>query len=299
MSTKRLTAFGECMIEFSRGEDARTWTRKFAGDTFNTAWYFRRSAPQGWATSYFTAVGDDAPSRDLMRFIEENGIDTDFIRPIANASPGLYLIELEGAERHFSYWRDQSAARRLAENRDHLARAMATSDIVYFSGITLAILPEDDRAAFVAALAQARREGRTVAFDPNIRLRLWPDSQTMARAISEAAAAASIVFPTFPDEQDVFGDADPASCADRYRRLGADVVIVKNGEYPCLGVSSGEEVAVDAVSVPRPVDTTGAGDSFNGAFLAAMAAGAGLAESITAGHKTAAHTIGGRGALVV
>ena len=296
--TRRLTAFGECMIEFSRTADGSAWVRKFAGDTFNTAWYFRRLSPPDWETAYFTTVGDDAPSRDLVRFMEANGIATDFIRAVPNSSPGLYLIELEGAERHFSYWRDQSAAKRLADDREHLAAAMGASEIVYFSGITLAILAEDDRAAFVAALAEARRNGRTVAFDPNIRPRLWPDIPTMARATTEAAAAASIVFPTFPDEQVVFGDADLGACAERYRRLGAETVVVKNGEHACLGASNGELASVDAVAVPDPVDTTGAGDLFNGAFLAARLAGAGLSEAIASAHSTAAHTICGRGALV-
>lgn len=296
--TKRLTAFGECMIEFSRSADGATWTRKFAGDTFNTAWYFRRLVPPDWRTAYFTAVGDDAPSRDLVRFIEENGVDAGGIRAIPGASPGLYLIELEGAERHFSYWRDKSAARRLADDREHLLAAMLASDIVYFSGITLAILSGDDRAAFVAALGKARAAGRAVVFDPNIRPRLWPDFQAMADAISEAAAAASHVFPTFPDEQVLFGDSDPAACAGRYRRLGVETVVVKNGENACLGVSAEGTASVDAVVVDAPVDTTGAGDSFNGAFLAASVAGAPLAESIAAAHAIAARTICGRGALV-
>lgn len=296
--SKRFTAFGECMIEFSRAPDGTNWVRNFAGDTFNTAWYFRRLSPADWQTAYFTTVGDDAPSRDLVRFIEASGIAADEIRAIPNASPGLYLIELEGAERHFSYWRGQSAAKRLADDRAHLAAAMDASDIIYFSGITLAILEEDDRAAFVSALAGARRRGRTVAFDPNIRPRLWPGIGAMADATTKAAATASIVFPTFPDEQVVFGDADLAACAERYRKLGAELVVVKNGEHPCLGVSESETVAVDARKVANPLDTTGAGDSFNGAFLAARLEGAGLQEAIAAAHATAARTICGRGALV-
>ena len=218
--SKRLTAFGECMIEFSRAADGNTWVRNFAGDTFNTAWYFRRLSPPDWQTSYFTTVGDDAPSRDLVRFIDANGIATDEIRAIPNASPGLYLIELEGAERHFSYWRDQSAAKRLADDREHLARAMDASEIIYFSGITLAILADADRAAFIAAARRGAQAG------PDRRLRSQHPSRACGRASPtwrapprEAAATASIVFPTFPDEQVVFGDADPAACAERYRKL--------------------------------------------------------------------------------
>lgn len=295
---KRLTAFGECMIEFSRASDGVTWRRNFAGDTFNTAWYFRRQSDPQWETAYFTAVGDDAPSRDLIDFIAAAGISTAFVKSVAHASPGLYLIELEGAERHFSYWRDTSAARRLAADRAHLRHAMETSDIVYFSGITLAILPEADRHAFIAELASARRKGRTVAFDPNIRPRLWPDADAMRRATSDAAAASSIVFPTFPDEQALFGDADRAACAARYRALGADLVVVKDGALPCLAVSAETTVEEPATVVERPLDTTGAGDAFNGAFLASLSSAASLADALRQAHATAARTICGYGALV-
>lgn len=295
---KRLTAFGECMIEFSRASDGTTWRRNFAGDTFNTAWYFRRLSDPAWETAYFTAVGDDAPSRDMLDFMEASGISTASVRTVSNASPGLYLIELEGAERHFSYWRDTSAARRLAADREALAHAIDASDIVYFSGITLAILPEDDRRTFLAELMRARRAGRTVVFDPNIRPRLWPDAATMRRALAEAGAVASIVFPTFPDEQVLFGDADRKACAERYRALGADLAVVKDGALPCLAVSAEETIEEPAICVSQPLDTTGAGDAFNGAFLASFAAGSPLSTALRDAHKTAARTICGYGALV-
>jgi 2-dehydro-3-deoxygluconokinase len=295
---KRLTAFGECMIEFSRASDGKTWRRNFAGDTFNTAWYFRRLSGSEWETAYFTAVGDDAPSRDMVDFINVAGISTAFVRTVSNASPGLYLIELEGAERHFSYWRDTSAARRLAADPEHLRRTMEASDIVYFSGITLAILPEKDRETFVAELARARRNGKTVVFDPNIRARLWPGADVIRHALTEAAAASSIVFPTFPDEQALFGDTDRKACAARYRALGVDLVVVKDGALPCLAVNDEGTFEEPAMPVSAPVDTTGAGDAFNGAFLASFSAGMPLITSLRKAHETASRTICGYGALV-
>ncbi|TPW32930.1 sugar kinase [Pararhizobium mangrovi] len=293
-----LTSIGECMIEFSRTAEDDVWRRNFAGDTFNTAWYFSRLAPDGWKTAYFTAVGDDAPSRDLERFIAANGISTEFVRRVANASPGLYLIELENAERHFSYWREASAARRLAADREHLANALAASGIAYFSGITLAILPEADRAVFIDELARAREAGTTVAFDPNLRPRLWPGTAAMTEAIDAAAAVSTIVFPTFEDDAAAFGDANPAACARRYRDRGAETVIVKNGAEPCLAVEGETTTEEPAVRVAAPVDTTGAGDSFNAAFLASRLSGAPLGDALKAAHATAANTIAGYGALV-
>lgn len=291
-------AIGECMIEFAHAPNGRGWQRNFAGDTFNTAWYFHRHAPAGWSTAYFTAVGDDAASDQLVAFIEGTGVSARWIARIAGRSPGLYMIDLDGVERHFSYWREASAARQLADDRERLEAALGESALIYLSGITLAILREEARQRLMAGLKTARAAGKTIAFDPNIRPRLWVDAEAGRTAITDAARVSHIVLPTFSDEAGYFGDASPGETGERYRAAGADIVIVKNGTEPCLALAARTTLAVPAVPVTDPVDTTGAGDSFNGAFLAARAGGADLKTALEIAHATAANTVRGYGALV-
>src|SRR5437868_6750002 len=142
---KRFVSIGECMIEMSGGDDAH-YRLSYAGDTLKTAWYARAMLPEAdWQVDYVTALGDDLYSQQMVQFFSDNGIGTVHIRNIDGRRPGLYLIHQDEGDRHFTYWRGQSAARLMADIPDFLVGALAVADIAYFSGISLAILPPRGR----------------------------------------------------------------------------------------------------------------------------------------------------------
>lgn len=294
---KRLISIGECMVELS-GAPGGLLRMGFAGDTFNTAWYLRRELGPDWQIAYLSAVGTDETSAAMLGFMQEGGIDTRLVRQLAGRMPGLYLIHLDGAERRFSYWRDTSAAKSLADDDAHLAAAFAEGDAFYFSGITLAILPAEGRERLLRHLVAAKAEGKPVAFDPNIRPRLWPDASEMRAAIEAGAAAASICLPSYPDEREAFGDATPAASAARYLELGANEVVVKNGGDPAIIATPGHSEVVPAPEVGDAVDTTGAGDSFGAAYVAARLSGASPADAMHRGHRLAGEVVRHYGALI-
>jgi len=288
-----VASVGECMLELSGGAD-RQWQMGFAGDTFNTLWAIR--ALTGRPCDYVSAFGDDPFSNDQIAFLREHGIGTAASPIIPGARPGLYAITLTGAERSFTYWRSDSAARRLADDAQALAKSFESRALVYFSGITLAILAEAGRKTLLAALAAARRGGSLIAFDPNYRPRLWKDPAETKAAFVAAFAVADIALPTFPDEQALFGDESPAATAKRLAQAGVKEIVVKDGENPALVAADGTSESIPAIKV-QAIDTTGAGDSFNGAYLAARIAGAGPAEAARRAHRVAAAVVQVRGAL--
>lgn len=296
MTATGIASVGECMIELS-GADAGLWRMGFAGDTFNTLWALKALAGSARPVDYVSAFGDDPFSRDQVAFFADKGIGTAASPIIPGARPGLYAITLSGAERSFTYWRSDAAARRLADDPAALAKSLDGRALVYFSGITLAILTEPARRALLAALATARSAGATIAFDPNHRPRLWADASAARAAIEQALDVADIALPTFPDEHALFGDANPRVAAMRIARSGVGEVVVKNGEEPALVWTDGVRDLVPAVAVPSPVDTTGAGDAFNGAYLAARLGGAEPIEAAEAAHRVAAAVVQVRGAL--
>lgn len=293
----RLLCIGECMIELaSLGGD--TFRKGFAGDTFNTAWYARAFLPEDWSVAYFTALGDDEASNDMAGFIESAGVETSFIRRLPGLSPGLYMIHLKDGERSFSYWRSNSAAKRLADDDAALDAAISASDIVYFSGITLAILAPDARARLIISVARARAAGKLVAFDPNLRPRLWASLDEMRESITDGARAAPLVLPGFEDEAVYFGDADVAATVARYRSLGVDTVLVKDGAKGATIATGDHHIHVPAAPVETVIDTTSAGDSFNGGYLARLAIGSTPEEAARFAARVAAEVIRHRGALI-
>ncbi len=294
MAGNGIASVGECMLELS-GQTGPNWRMGFAGDTFNTLWALHALSGDRPAT-YVSAFGDDPFSQGQIAFFGENGIGIGSSPVIVGARPGLYAITLTGAERSFTYWRNDAAARQLASDPTALSKSLENQALVYFSGITLAILDDTARATLLATVAKARAAGSTVAFDPNYRPRLWRRREDAQAAITEALAVTDIALPTFPDEQMLFGDAAPRETAERLRQWVGEVV-VKNGEAPVLIAENATMRDVPAIHVAAPVDTTGAGDSFNGGYLAARLAGHAPLEAARRAHRVAAAVVQVRGAL--
>ena len=186
----------------------------------------------------------------MLGFMRSAGIGTRHVARLSGKTPGLYMIHLDNGERSFSYWRSASAARQLADDRDALAAAISGAGIVYFSGITLAILPQAGPRHADRACPRSPGFRHLVAFDPNIRPRLWAGKDEMLSAITKAAGAASLVLPGFDDEAAHFGDASVADTIARYRNAGATDVLVKDGV-------KGATLAIGTDYAPRPGSSCG------------------------------------------
>lgn len=287
----RILALGEVMIELS-GAGPGLWRQGLAGDTFNTAFYLA-ALRRDWQVGYATRLGQDAMSEAALATMAEAGIGTDCISRDPSRSIGLYMITLQDGERSFAYWRGQSAARMMAEDSAWLTRSFDRADVVYLSGISLAILHPVARSRLFAAL-----KGRDVVFDPNIRPRLWESDTALRETITRAASLSRIVLPSFDDEAAAFGDATPEATAARYAAAGAAEVVVKNGNAELALLSGGQILQAPAPRPVRPVDTTGAGDSFNAGYLSARLGGADPVAAVQAGQRLAALVVQHPGALL-
>lgn len=109
----------------------------------------------------------------------------------------------------------------------------------------------------------------------------------------------SVVFLNEAGLRTLFGDDNLSEGARKLLALGAGKVVVTQGEKGCQVFSPEEEFSLPAFSVPV-VDTTGAGDCFNAAFLASLADGMGLGEAAlrsTAAAALSIQRVGARGAL--
>jgi 2-dehydro-3-deoxygluconokinase len=296
MTGGALIGVGEAMVEFAPVAGG-LYAQGFAGDTLNTCWYLRRLCPEATRVGYLTRVGADALSDRLIAFLAAAGLDARAVSRDPERTLGLYLITLEGAERSFSYWRDRSAARRLADDPARLDEALSDAGLIHVSGITLAIIEAAGRANLLAALRRARARGARVSFDPNVRRRLWPDEATLRDALVEMFGCSDIALPSFDDEVGVWGDADPRASAERIAALGAGEIVVKNGAGPALLFADGVVVEVPARGTTGARDTTGAGDSFNAGYLAARLAGLDAAAACEVAHGLAAEVVRHPGAL--
>lgn len=295
----RVACIGECMIEIGLPQDGVGLARiGFAGDVANVAIYLKRAGPAS-EVAFVTALGTDALSDRMVAFFGEHGLATDLVERRPDRAPGLYAISLDAAgERSFTYWRDTSAARTLFEPPCRVTPAAMTGfDLVYLSGITVAVLGSTARTALRDFLGDFRAQGGRVAFDSNYRPRLWPDAATARREIAAFWVLTDIGLPSVDDETTLWGDADADRVLARLTAAGVTCGALKQGAAGPRAI--GWDGCLPAFArVPNPVDTTAAGDSFNGAYLAALLAGASPPQCLAAGHAMAAHVVRFPGAIV-
>lgn len=286
---------GEGMLELSGGSpDAAlgTYQLGYGGDTLNTAIHLARA---GHRVRFLTALGGDPFSAALKAAWIEEGLLEDLVLTHPTRGPGLYAITINHAgERSFSYWRHNSAAQAMFElASDAQLAAAESSDLLFFSLITLAILPLEARQRLFELARRIRGRGGRIAFDGNYRPRLWTDPQTAREVRDQAVALSDIGLPTLDDELALAGFRGPAEVADHWAGLGCEETIVKLGPSGCR-LPSGE-IVPPAQSL-KPVDTTGAGDAFNAAYLSARLAGTSCAAAAREGHRLAGWTVMRKGA---
>ncbi len=301
----RLAAIGECMVEATldrAGPFAGPAKLGFGGDTLNTAVYARRCLPEkDGKVAYVTALGDDVFSDAMAAAWQAERLDTDLVYRLPGRRPGLYAISTDDqGERRFFYWRQEAAVRSLLEEgRDRdIAQRLAAFDLVYLSGITLAVLGELGRQRLHDLLRPLRADGLRIAFDGNHRPILWPDPGAAIAAYEAIGALTDIALPTLDDETALHGEGDAGTAAERWLALGAAEVAVKCGAEGCHVFTADAHWEVPGRPVAQVVDTTAAGDSFNGAYLAARLEGAAPDVAADRGCALAAEVVQHQGAIM-
>lgn len=256
-----LLAIGEALVELNQPREGAPFVQGFGGDTSNA---MIAAARLGADAAYFTAVGADRFGQALTELWLNEGVDASRIVVNGGAHTGLYFVT-HGAKGHeFSYMRAGSAASRISETDLPNGRIRATK-ILHVSGISQAISSSAADAVF-AAIDIARDAKRLVSYDPNLRLKLWPLRRARA-IIHEAMRSCDIALPGLDDGQALTDRSDPDAIVDFYLRLGAPVVVLKLGKEGAIAATGKRRERIAGYPVAA-VDATGAGDCFDGAFLA-------------------------------
>lgn len=288
--TLDILTLGEPLMELSEG-DRGSYQQGFGGDVSNMA---VAAARQGASVAILTRVGQDSFGDRFMELWASEGVDTRWVERSPTRPTGTYLISYEGGDHRFTYYRAGSAASALRP--EHVTpEAIATARTVHLSGITEAISTSACDAT-LQALELARKQGKRVSFDPNLRLKLWPLPRARALLLATAARA-DLCLPSFEDAQALLGAEEPEGLADELLARGAGAVVLKLGASGALVASEAGRTRLRGHQVD-PVDATGAGDTFDGALLAELARGATLLDAARYANAAAALSTRGRGAVL-
>jgi 2-dehydro-3-deoxygluconokinase len=290
-----ILSLGECMVEFFADEplaETQQVQKAFAGDALNL---LAAAARLGSSCGFLSRVGSDPFQPFLLSSWESLGIDTSRVKRVEGRN-GIYFISIYGqGERDFTYYRAGSAPSTMTPDDldpDYIAQAR----VLHISGIAQAI-SDSARATALAAARMANEAHVCVSFDPNFRPALWSAAEARAAA-EELLPYVDIALPSGPEESmQLFGLSSAQETTEYFHGFGAYVVAVKLGEDGVLVSAKDGIWTLPAYSVANVVDTTGAGDAFDGAFLHGLVQNLPPLEAARLGVVMAGLKVRGRGAI--
>ena len=290
-----LISIGECMIELFAEEpieSADTFTRSLAGDSFNICVAAQRL---GTSTGYVTRLGSDPFADYLLGTFQSEGIDTSGVRKVDGFNAVHFVALMPNGEREFVYYRSGSAPSTL-EPGDLDEDYIGSAKVLHCSGVAQAI-SVNARQTVLRAAQIAKERGVSVSYDPNYRHQLW-GYKDMRSAAAELLPYVDYFLPNVPDDSRALIDSDdPHEVVDHFRNMGVPVVAVTRGEQ---GAVIGSEDGIFEIPPYRPdgpIDTTAAGDAFNGGFIHGLLNGMSVPDAGRLGTVTAGLKLRGRGAI--
>ncbi|MGE4612530.1 MAG: sugar kinase [Paracoccaceae bacterium] len=301
---RSVVCVGEVMVELSGLTADGVAHVGFGGDTANTAIYLSRLSIGQAKIGYLSRIGNDSFGSRIVDSLQKEGLELPKTVISPNRQTGLYAIEVsDNGDRSFSYWRKESPAREVLSGPNAKAELEFASSYsaLYFSGITLAIMNDEGRASLLKLVNSFRADGRVVMFDINYRPSLWKKSlhsHQIAEIYTSFIKSASIVKGGLDEFDAVFSIMTSDEHAAALRELGADSILISR-DLDGLDIFSGVECqTVVPAQVENVVDTTSAGDSFNGGFLHEYLKSRHVLRAVKAGQALAARVVMHQGAII-
>ena len=265
-NSSALYCIGEALIDFIPEGSMPDGTPLLApmpgGAAANTA---VAAAKLGTRTFFIGKVGNDGFGRLLTDVIGGYGVFTDYMSMTDFACTTLAFVTLtpEG-DRDFTFARKPGADMLLSED-DVPDNLFSSGDILHFGSIGLSP-GSPSRKAHKKAILSAKNSGTLISFDPNVRLPLWDEPIQLKETILEYLPFADIVKISTDEMPFIFGTNNEQEAAAYCFSNGSSVFFATRGAKGAAVYTPSVSFETTGVDV-KAVDTTGAGDAFNGAVL--------------------------------
>lgn len=261
-----VTAMGELLIDFAcKSTDAAGYPTMAANPGGAPGNLLAALNAYGCKTAFLGKVGDDAFGHMLLGTLQKAGIETKGIVVDPAVFTTLAFVTLdETGDRHFSFARKPGADTCLRFEEIDIS---LIDDCRDFHFGTLSLTDEPVRTATQKAVAYAKKQGKIISFDPNLRKPLWPDLAAAHEAILWGLAQADIVKIS-DEEVDFLWGCTPEQAAQKlHKEFGVKLAFITLGPKGCYYSGNGCTGTVETPAGIHPIDTTGAGDIFGGSAL--------------------------------
>ena len=291
-----ICSIGEAMIEISNKKN-NLYNQSFAGDTLNFCNYLDKKNLNAF---FLSAIGNSGINQSFLKFVKSKLISTKLIKQINQYEIGLYLIENKNnGEKQFFYWRDESAAKQYFNNIDflNLYKELKHFDYIYFSGITLSIIDISKLNNFIKLLRLLKSKKIKLVFDFNIRPSRW-NKKNLNKFLDSVLKFVDICFLSGEDMNFWKNKNNIKSYEQIIRKYKIKHSIFrKNAKITYVFLNKIKYVFRNKL-IKKVVDTSGAGDGFNAAYLSNFIVHKDPVLALKAGSSLGSKIIMKKGAIV-
>ena len=267
----------------TRTEDATHFFACLGGSSANIGAAITR---HGGKAALVTSVADDAIGRFALNELARYGIDAAHVKSVGGEARNSLAVVESRVEDHQSVIYRNGAADFQMTVEDVEAVDYAAYGALITTGTVLAAEPS--RGATFRAFDLAREAGLPLIFDVDYRPYSWPSPQVAAETYSRAGALCDVIVGN--DLEFDFMAGGEGKGLEKARELacsGAGIVVYKMGEDGAITLTPDTEFRTGIYPVDA-LKPTGAGDAFMGGFVASLATGHGLRDSVLRGSACAA-----------
>ena len=265
----RLYSVGELLIDFqSVGvaplKSTQQFVKKAGGAPANVC---VQAVKLGQSATYLTKVGNDAFGEFLVETLANEGIDVSYISRSAQHDTSLAFVSFaENGEREFSFYRRNAADLYFTQD-DFKNVNFERGDVLEFGSV--ALKTDVAKATHKYLIDKARKAGALVCFDPNLRFNLWEDKAELRKVVKEFSSFADVI-KVGEDELNFITECEDAKAVNSMFTGNLKVLLVTCGDKGAKVYVDGTLLTTHSGYKVKTVDTTGAGDSFFGAFIAQL-----------------------------
>ncbi len=233
-----------------------TWHVSTGGQVATALLCIRRLGRQ---TAFVSTVGDDEAATQVLAPLAAAGVDTSRVRTVRGAATqrAMIWVDAGSGERTVLWQRDTALT---------LSGADAPLALVAEAGLLL--IDGGDPEASLPAAREAREHGVPVVMD----------ADGDGPAVDELLALSDFPIVSGDWASQRWGSAESAVHA--LAAQGATLAVVTQGRHGAVAAGAATPLLHAPALRIQPVDTTGAGDAFHGAFCDAVLGGAGAEEAL-------------------
>ena len=276
---------GELLVEIMRPkEDIPLYESDYFRGPFPSGApgiFISTAARLGHSTAIISGVGNDDFGENIMRRLKHDGVDVSRVLVSDDGHTGIaFVTYFADGERKFLFYTDNSPFTR-AKAPENLS---GLEDVKFMHIMGCSLMSDVHFAREIVKLMNMMKaRGVKISFDPNIRLEMLRDKSVMD-LLHEVLASASILMPGVSELKMFTGkDNIDEAVSAAFSNSALEILVLKNG-------SKGSSVYTrKGLEVEQPVypvvqeDATGAGDSYDAAFICGLAEGKSLAEAAKMG----------------